>query len=272
MLDPAQLQQVLVNLIMNAAESYDGATGVVRISLQRGPGGFARIEISDRGSGMDAASPGADVEPYFTTKRSGHGLGLAAVQGIVRASGAALACRSARGQGTTFTLDIPPGTAGGQPVTHRESPAPEIGRNVLIVDDDELMREMAVQMVRGLGYTVETASGRIEAAQILADPGRTFVLAILDCAMPDRDGTAVLRELRSRGSRLPVLLVSGMVDAGKIGTGLLDRRTRFLAKPFSKALLDRTLRLLLRPGQETRARRAPSPRCSVKAACSRSSA
>lgn len=249
--DPAQLQQVLVNLIVNAAESYAGAAGTVsiRLSRSRERKDMVRIEIEDHGCGMDAATQARMFEPYFTTKKTGHGLGLAAVQGIINASGALLACRSTPGAGTTFTILVP--VAASEPVPPAlETPQPIDGQHILIVDDDEPMREAVAQMARELGFTVDCAAGGTEATRLLRDKGRSYVAAVIDCSMPDRDGTEVVRELRLSGDRRPFLLVSGMVEASRIGTGILDRRTRFLAKPFSRAMLDRTLRILLRRGSD----------------------
>jgi two-component system, cell cycle sensor histidine kinase and response regulator CckA len=251
MFDPAQLQQVLVNLLVNAAESYAGAQGAVNINIERSRDrpDMLLVEIEDRGCGMDAATQTRMFEPYFTTKKTGHGLGLAAVQGIINASGALLACRSAPGVGTTFTILIPVASDKASAVAV-ETPRPIEGQHILIVDDDEPMREAAAQMARELGFTVECAAGGTEAAVLLKDRSRPYAAAIIDCSMPDRNGTEVVRELRLAGDRRPMLLVSGMVEASRIGTGILDRRTRFLAKPFSRAMLDRTLRILLRRSED----------------------
>jgi len=246
--DPSQLQQVLVNLIVNAGESYGGKPGEVHITVVRDPGNpnHIRVQIIDRGCGMDEQTQQRMFEPYFTTKKTGHGLGLAAVQGIVTASGASLTCTSHPNQGTTFTLSIP--IAASIRTTSRiDTPDPIAGRHLLVVDDDEMLCEMAAQMARDLGYTVETASGGEAALSLLADRERPYNAAIIDCSMPDRQGTEVVRERRIAGDRRPIILVSGMVEAARIGTGILDRRTRFLAKPFSRAMLDRTLRIMLRP-------------------------
>lgn len=246
--DPAQLQQVLVNLIVNAAEAYGSAAGTVtvRVARDREHDRMVRVEIIDQGCGMDAETQSRMFEPYFTTKKTGHGLGLAAVQGICKAAGARLHCSSAPGRGTTFTVLMPIAAESGQQTSHR-TPRPAAGRHLLVVDDDELMRETVVQMAQQLGYSVDVAAGGVEAARLLADPARTYAAAVIDCVMPDRDGTEVVRELRLAGDRRPMVLMSGMVEAGRIGTGILDRKTRFLAKPFSKAMFERTLLVLLRP-------------------------
>ena len=245
--DPAQLQQILVNLIINAAESYAGRPGEVEVRVGRDAQSerMVRVEIIDHGCGMDAATQARMFEPYFTTKKTGHGLGLAAVQGICASAGARLHCTSAPGHGTTFTVQIPIAT---DAEAQRAQQAPRTdSRHLLIADDDELMRETVAQMAQQLGYTVEVATGGVEAARLLADPMRTYAAAVLDCAMPDLDGTEVAHQLRKAGDHRPLVLISGMVDAARIGTGILDRRTRYLAKPFSKAMFERTLLVLLRP-------------------------
>jgi two-component system phosphate regulon response regulator OmpR len=127
-----------------------------------------------------------------------------------------------------------------------ETPVPAAGRHLLVVDDDELVRETTAQMARELGYTIEIATGAADARRLLAAPDNRFDAAVLDCAMPDGNGVDIVRERRLAGDRRPMVLISGMAEASRIGTGILDRRTRFLAKPFSRSMLDRTLRILLR--------------------------
>jgi two-component system cell cycle sensor histidine kinase/response regulator CckA len=245
--DPAQLQQVLVNLIVNAAEAYRGEPGVVRVQVARDRDNQAmvRVDIIDQGCGMDAATQARMFEPYFTTKKTGHGLGLAAVQGICKAGGARLEFTTAPGRGTTFSVLVPVAADSGAQRQQR-TPQPVAGKHLLVADDDELMRDTVVQMARQLGYSVDVATGGTEAAKLLTDPSRSYSAAVIDCVMPDRDGTEVVRELRLAGDRRPMVLVSGMVEAARIGTGILDRKTRFLAKPFSKAMFERTLLVLLR--------------------------
>ena len=250
--DPAQLQQVLVNLIVNAAESYRGEAGVVRVQVarDRDSHGMVRVDIIDQGCGMDAATQARMFEPYFTTKRTGHGLGLAAVQGICKAGGARLEFTSAPGRGTTFSVFMPVAADSGA-MRSQPTPQPIAGKHLLVADDDELMRDTVAQMAKQLGYSVDVATGGVEAARLLADPTRAYAAAVIDCVMPDRDGTEVVRELRLAGDRRPMVLVSGMVEAARIGTGILDRKTRFLAKPFSKAMFERTLMVLLRSDSDS---------------------
>ncbi len=239
--DPSQFQQVLVNLLMNAGESYDDQPGEVlsRIDLHEG---MVRLRVSDQGSGMDAATIRRIFEPYFTTKIHGHGLGLAAVQGIMRSAEGSIACESQPGRGTTFTLRF---MAGSQPGSHDTTRAPEpptiqtLGddRAVLVVDDDPHVREISVASLEALGYRCREAGGGRACLDLLTSERINFSAVLLDCRMPDLDGITVLKDLRAHGDRIPVVLMSGMLTAEGIGTDVIDRRTRFLPKPFSQSQL-----------------------------------
>jgi two-component system cell cycle sensor histidine kinase/response regulator CckA len=236
--DPSQFQQVLVNLLMNAGESYDGQPGEVlsRLDLHEG---MVRLRVSDQGCGMDDATLQRIFEPYFTTKSHGHGLGLAAVQGIMRSAQGSIACESRPGQGTTFTLRF---VAGPQAAVALPAPATathalDDERAVLVVDDDPLVREIAVASLEALGYRCREAADGRTCLALLGSERQRINAVLLDCRMPDLDGIAVLKDLRSRGDRIPVVLMSGMLIREGIGTDVIDRRTRFLAKPFSQAQL-----------------------------------
>lgn len=241
MFDPAQFQQVAVNLIVNAAESYNGLSGEVQVVLDR----FCervRLRVMDRGCGMDQATMARIFDPYFTTKDHGHGLGLAAVQGIIASASGSITCESTPGAGTTFTILLTPCAS----ATHRtiKSPLPELADGVqyaLVTDDDELVREITVETLTGLGYTCLQAGGGQECLRILEQDRQRISLLVLDCRMPDIDGIAVLKRLRERGDRLPVVLISGMLNIDSVSPLLRDRRTRFLAKPFSQNQLSATL-------------------------------
>ena len=132
--DPAQLQQVLINLMVNAAESYQGEPGVVLVHLSRSPDRRVEVVIEDHGCGMDDATQARMFEPYFTTKKSGHGLGLAAVQGIIKATGAEMFCQSKAGVGTTFTLKLNAAKTPSQNLTPQLAPTAPGGRHILVVD------------------------------------------------------------------------------------------------------------------------------------------
>lgn len=236
--DPSQFQQVLVNLLMNAGESYDGRPGEVlsRLDLHEG---MVRLRVSDQGCGMDDATIKRIFEPYFTTKTHGHGLGLAAVQGIMRCAEGSISCESRPGHGTTFTLlfKAAPLAAAVGSVTPITAQVMDDSRAVLVVDDDPSVREIAVASLEALGYHCLQAAGGHACLALLANERRNINAVLLDCRMPDLDGIAVLKDLRQRGDRIPVVLMSGMLVREGIGTDIIDRRTRFLPKPFSQAQL-----------------------------------
>jgi two-component system, cell cycle sensor histidine kinase and response regulator CckA len=244
MFDPAQFQQVAVNLIVNAAESYNGLAGEVQVVLDR----FCeriRLRVMDRGCGMDQATMARIFDPYFTTKDHGHGLGLAAVQGIIAGVSGSITCESTPGAGTTFTILVTPCASSIQRAI--KSPLPEMVEGVqyaLVTDDDELVREITVETLAGLGYTCLQAAGGEECLRILDQDRKRINLLVLDCRMPDLDGITVLKRIRERGDRLPVVLISGMLNVDSVSTLLRDRRTRFLAKPFSQNQLSATLEAL----------------------------
>jgi signal transduction histidine kinase/ABC-type nitrate/sulfonate/bicarbonate transport system substrate-binding protein/FixJ family two-component response regulator len=237
MFDPAQFQQVAVNLIVNAAESYQGRPGRVHVILDR-DGGSVRLRVIDQGCGMDQATMARIFEPYFTTKEQGHGLGLAAVQGIIKGLGGVIHCASAPGKGTTFTIRLAPTKVQAPHYSQRTPPElPSANQYVLVVDDDELVREITVETLSSLGYACKQAAGGLACQAILRNERDSLCAMVIDCRMPDVDGLTILKELRASGDRLPVVLVSGMINSDNIGRELLDRRTRFLAKPYSQGQL-----------------------------------
>ncbi|MDW8372636.1 MAG: ABC transporter substrate-binding protein [Planctomycetota bacterium] len=248
--DPAQLQQVLINLIVNAAEAYEGRPGTVTVRIARDEEQpeRVRLEVIDQGCGMDAETQRRIFEPFFTTKQHGHGLGLAAVHGICRASNAKIAVRSAPGVGTTFTVWLP--VADRPPSTRTSSDiVPVRGqRRLLVADDDALMRETVQRMAEQLGYEVETAADGTQAEALLSDPARRYDIIVLDCVMPGRSGNELLRRLREQGDRRPVVLMTGFTEGASSAT--YDRYTRLLMKPFSKAMFARTLAIVQRDEPE----------------------
>ncbi|MBA2480948.1 MAG: ABC transporter substrate-binding protein [Planctomycetes bacterium] len=250
--DPAQFQQVLVNLIMNAAESYGGKPGTVHVSLALADRDHVRLEVADSGCGMDEAVRAHLFEPYFTTKATGHGLGLAAVQGIVSQADGTIVCESAPGKGTCFTIVLPCHEVPQERLAQDPSTAVRFAnKRILVVDDDELMRELTHEMLVALGYVCDTASGGLAGERMLSERRADFSAMILDCRMPDLDGVTLLRRLRATGDRLPIVLVSGMTKGDNLADELSDVRTRFMAKPFTKANLQNVLDVLLHAKKST---------------------
>ncbi|MDB6167089.1 MAG: hypothetical protein JWQ83_2229 [Lacunisphaera sp.] len=225
--DASQLQQVVMNLVINASEALGERPGEIRLVTSRSrpqpvAGGMVHafgppdadgvcLEITDTGQGMDAATLARIFDPFFTTKFAGRGLGLAAVLGIVRACQGTLAVSSGPGRGTTFRLFLPavPGDAAGStpPVP---MPAPRVaGGTVLVADDEAAVRSAAVAMLKHHGYaTMEAANGSEAVEKFRASP-QGFKAVLLDLTMPGLNGAEVLREIRALNPAVCVLMMSG---------------------------------------------------------------
>ena len=262
--DPAQIQQVVMNLVINGAEAIpEGKSGTVLIMTRMQevdenyirtilpdadivPGPYVALEVHDTGVGMDEATKARIFDPFFTTKFVGRGLGLAAVLGIVRGHKGALKIYSAPGRGSTFRVLFP---AAGERVKAEEQvegEAPLTGSGtVLVVDDEELVRRAAKATLERFGYTVMVAEdgGRgIEAFRARADQ---IALVLLDMTMPVMSGEETLRGLRSVQPGVKVILSSGYNEAEAIrrfaGKGLAG----FVQKPYTATRLAHAIRSVL---------------------------
>ena len=261
--DPGQMEQVLVNLGVNARDAMP-AGGTIRIetrnrSLAPGaataeglaPGPYVELCFADTGCGMDAATLEHIYEPFFTTKEvgKGTGLGLAMVYGIVKAHGGALACESAPGQGARFRICLP-AHDGAQPVQESPAPPPPVRRGsetVLLVDDEELLRSLGCDLLEGAGYTVLTAESGEAALEAVRARGGGIDLVILDLNMPGMGGAECLRQLRALGFETPVLIASGVSPLGAERAVLREAAQGFLRKPFRlSGLLEAVQRALQR--------------------------
>jgi PAS domain S-box-containing protein len=247
--DPAQLSQVLMNLVINAAESMDGSEGTVRVTtalesavspegggLQGAlkPGPHVILRVADTGAGMDEATLARIFEPFFTTKFTGRGLGLPAVLGIVRGHGGALRVKSEPSEGTVFTVYFP--AAKGEAEPEPEAPAggaPATGTGlVLVVDDDAGVRAVARQTLELRGYRVIEAGDGSEALDQVRIQGGRIALVVLDATMPNMSGESTLRELQDLRPDLPVLLSSGYDEQATLRRFPGLGPEAFLPKPY----------------------------------------
>jgi signal transduction histidine kinase/CheY-like chemotaxis protein len=245
--DPVQLEQVLLNLAVNARDAMP-AGGTLSFSTLA-EGGTVRLVVEDTGAGMDAATRERIFDPFFTTKPAGEGtgLGLATTYGIVTQAGGTIQVDSQPGEGTTFTIELPRAAAEPTPPVEQAPPtaASETrGERVLVADDDELVRAVAAEMLVRAGYRVLTAQDGEEALELAA--ATPFDLIVCDVMMPRVTGLQLLDVLRARGNQVPVVLISGYrpEDAGDVP---LDGRSITIAKPFTAEELEAVVRGLLEP-------------------------
>ena len=256
LVDRAQLESAIVNLVINARDAMSSSgTLTVRAAAVRvgdgerglppelAVGEYVTISVADTGSGMDEATLARVFEPFFTTKAFGHGsgLGLAIVHGMAVQSGGAVSVRSAPDHGTTVTLYLP--RAG--PVAAEEAPPivamkPGVGRTVLIVDDNDLVRRAMEMTLLGLGHRVLAAPDGAAALEILSGPEDVDGL-ITDYAMEGMNGVELIQKARSLRPHLPAMLMTGYADL----TEDMDD-IAVLHKPFQAADLVSNLRKLLR--------------------------
>ncbi len=239
--DPGQIEQVIVNLAVNARDAMArGGTLTVRTYLAED--GSPRLTVRDTGHGMDEATRQRIFEPFFTTKERGRGtgLGLATVYGIVQQSGGSIEVESAPGQGTSFELRLPLATTAAAPVCERVPDSrvrPGMGR-ILLVEDEDAVRSATRRMLERAGYTVSEARDAREALALAG--AHAFDMLVTDVVMPGQSGPELHARLLSRqGGRkaIPVLFLSGYTNDSALRGGQLPPGARFLNKPFARATL-----------------------------------
>jgi two-component system, cell cycle sensor histidine kinase and response regulator CckA len=262
--DATQLQQVIMNLVINASEAIGDhggviliSTGLVKVDLNyRGNnlhdpdlplGEYVFLDVTDNGSGMSAETKAKIFDPFFTTKFTGRGLGLAAVQGIVRGHKGAMKVESTLGSGTTFKLLFPAATGESDSIKPMEeaNPAWQGMGTVLVVDDEAMLRTVVAGMLPMLGFDCVLAADGREAVEIFSANPNQFDLVLLDLTMPNMDGEQTLTELRRLQQDACVILMSGFnAQEAQVrfnGKGLAS----FLQKPFTIATLGTTIHAAL---------------------------
>ncbi len=248
--DPAQLSQVLLNLLTNAAESIGDANGTVTVMARAdstlesasttAASAWIRLTVEDTGAGIPDETLARIFDPFFSTKGSGRGLGLSAVRGIVQSLGGVLSVHSIVSQGTRFDISLPAtqAPAATPSVTTPVSTHPTRG-TVLVVDDERLMRVVARRVLDGMGLTVLEAEDGEQGIAMFGARAHELSLVLLDLTMPRLGGEEVLERIRSTHPSLPVVIASGYDHADALARIPEDEHTRFLQKPFSvQALRD----------------------------------
>jgi two-component system, cell cycle sensor histidine kinase and response regulator CckA len=264
-IDPSQLQQLILNLTLNARDALQGS-GTIAIELRKclrsepllwfsgslPPGEYALIKVRDNGIGMSAETVENIFEPFFTTKDlgSGTGLGLATVYGIVQQAGGGITVESLPGQGTLFMVFLPlataaiaDGAASGKPAEDRSAP---IGsETILLVEDEQIVRDFIAHAIRRLGYTVIAADSGPGAIQSSQDHRGEVHALITDVILGEMSGPEVATAIRNQRPEIAVLFMSGYNDDALLNRGVMMQEIAFLAKPFSTEQLARKLRELL---------------------------
>ena len=253
-IDRSQLEQVVVNLAINARDAMpDGGHLTITVECaepdqrRAGDSAMARISVSDNGEGMDELVRSQIFEPFFTTKSQGKGtgLGLPTVLGIVSEAGGRITCESARGHGTTFRIELPlvepPEVASdpGRDGDGREGATPVGQGRVLLVEDQAPVRQVTARMLETLGYGVVQAPGGIEALMAL-EREPALALLVTDVTMPGMLGPELAKRAVQRRPGLPVLLITGYAGDGRAAVD--EGPFPVLAKPFDVGGLARAAR------------------------------
>jgi PAS domain S-box-containing protein len=260
--DPGQIEQVLVNLVVNARDAMPRggrilvATSNLELradSLMRAngvrPGTYVALLVRDTGVGIDPAHHARIFEPFFTTKEPGKGtgLGLSTVYGIVQQSGGHVTVESAPGEGATFTVLLPR-HLGGEParasrVDRRRLPGGT--ETLLLVEDEAAVRSSARRLLERQGYTVLEARHGGDALRIVEESGRQVDLVVTDLVMPEMGGKELAERLRAHRPGLKVLFMSGYTEKVIAAGGVMPPNTGFVEKPFTVEQLMRRLREIL---------------------------
>jgi CheY-like chemotaxis protein len=255
------MDQVLMNLAVNARDAMpEGGRLVIETAnvvldeesgetlLGAKPGAYALLSVSDTGQGMDKETLGHIFEPFYTTKEAGKGtgLGLAMVYGIVKQHGAYIACYSEPGQGTTFKIYFPAVEQAGDSET-RTNDGPIRGgtETILLVEDEEDIRDLGAKLLNEIGYRVVTAVNGKEALEIYQRDRESISLVILDLIMPVMDGRRCLDEILRINPKARVVIASGYSESGP-ANGVMDSGAKgFVQKPYNMRQLLTTVREVL---------------------------
>jgi len=260
--DPGQIEQVLVNLVVNARDAMPqgGSLTIETANVELGreyasthvdvnAGAYVVLAVSDTGAGMDEQVRRQIFEPFFTTKEKGKGtgLGLSTVYGIVKQSGGNISVYSEPNHGTTFKVylpaldSVPPSSQ----VRAVESVIPRGSETVLLVEDEEVVRGLARQVLENAGYRVLVAQQGEEAIRLCIEDAKEIHLLLTDVVMPGTGGKEVADRLSALRPGIKVLFMSGYTDEAIVHHGVLDSNVKFIQKPFSPAALARKVREVL---------------------------
>jgi PAS domain S-box-containing protein len=257
--DQGQIEQVLLNLYVNAWQAMDGGgdlyiktenvvlhdEGVRPFDLE--PGKYVKISVTDTGVGMDEDTQKRIFEPFFTTKEMGRGtgLGLASAYGIIKNHGGIINVNSEKGKGTTFSIYLP---ASEKKLAKAEESSDNISRGtetILLVDDEDMIIDVADEILQEMGYNVLCARGGKEALEIYEQKRKDIDMVILDMIMPDMGGGETYDKMKEINPNVRVLLSSGYSIDGEASQILERGCDGFIQKPFAMEQLSRSIRNVL---------------------------
>ncbi|MEI8255097.1 MAG: PAS domain S-box protein [Deltaproteobacteria bacterium] len=261
--DPGQIEQVLMNLVVNARDAMpDGGKLTIEtlnVEIDEAyaaqhqdatPGPHVLVSVTDTGRGMDEQTLARIFEPFFTTKElgKGTGLGLSTVYGILKQSGGSIAVLSEQGRGTTFSFFLPREVAASFAPAARPSSGlirPTGNETILVVEDESALRKVAVRALEAAGYTVISAPDGPQALLACEQHVGDIRLLLTDVVMPKMNGRTLAEQLTRVRPTVKVLYMSGYIDDAILHHGVLDSGTHFLSKPFTAAVLARKVREVL---------------------------
>jgi PAS domain S-box-containing protein len=260
--DSSQIQQVVMNLIINAGEAIGDNPGTISVGLKKIsivpareeidyfgtrilPGNYACLEVSDTGCGMSDETKLRVFEPFYTTKFTGRGLGMSAILGIVKAHNGTLQMTSTSGAGTTFKVYLPLVFTQSQiepasPVDVAELPVSQV--TVLLVDDESSLLMMESTLLKSIGFTTVTAANGREAVELYKLRGNEFDLVMLDLIMPEMGGIEAYHELRKINKTVPIIICSGYGAEAATDITSTDDKASFLHKPYNPVELCKLLK------------------------------
>jgi len=277
--DAGQLEQVLVNLVVNSRDAMpQGGTLTIETAnfdidhefasrhLGLMPGNYVVLTVTDNGCGMDDKTKARIFEPFFTTKEKGRGtgLGLSTVYGIVTQSGGNIWVYSEPNEGTVFKVFLPQLEQGSEPAAKIlvDTVVPRGSETILLVEDEEVVRGLARQVLEQAGYNVLDAGSGDEAIRLCRELREPIDLLLTDVVMPKTSGKEVAERLIRLRPATRVLYMSGYTDDAIVHHGVLDANVEFIQKPFTPIALARKVREVLDVArgnqEETSAGRVPS--------------
>jgi CheY-like chemotaxis protein len=271
--DGREIQQILMNVLMNAAEAIEPQSGSISVCTElvsiadckpfdflgtgeMSPGRYVAIRVSDTGCGMDESTRSRIFEPFFSTKFAGRGLGLAAVAGIIRAHRGGLRVVSAPGKGTTFEILL---RAASAPEPRLLSPAPETpaavdaSASILVVDDEQVVLRMAKLSLERQGYRVLVAASGPAAIRLFQGEARDVDLVVLDLSMPGMNGEETLAALQDIDPNVRAVISSGYSQAEALRTFGSRRTFGFVQKPYRPSQLAAAVKAALAGAEQRRA-------------------